>query len=203
MTMYDPDNEQHLNYLERHKRTMNDALKQPADEDLKPFGWAPGGYAINCIECPKNVRGMAMQNGGGDKRSLRCKKHATEAWRRGPIQIDYSREERYVEIADRILHSVHPAVDLVRIFKAHDVRVEELIRYNSEEVIKRRVLKAKLDFCLTLMTKLRDVLRRYARNHRNKNTLEAAQKAEVNDQLADEIDAAFCYDPDPSDYGKA
>ncbi len=153
MTMYDPDNEQHLDYLERHKRTM--------EKIIRPI---------------------------------------TEP---GPIKLDYSKEQQYADQAARILGSIHPEIDLARVFKHHDQRVEDLIRACSEQVIRRRVLKAKLDFCLALLIKLRGVLRGYAQNHRDKHTLEAAQKAETNDQLADEIDAAFCYDPDPADYGKA
>lgn len=45
---------------------------------LVAFGWAPGGYTINCIDCPKDIEFMA--NGSGAKRSWRCEKHAQEAF---------------------------------------------------------------------------------------------------------------------------
>lgn len=247
MTMYDPDNEQHLNYLERHRQTMakispeaashfragkGDPIEtpvEPTDEQLREFGWAPGGYTVRCIDCDPHIK--MGENGCGAKRSLRCKAHAIAAFHKpppsvrpisepGPISIlsgpQLKLEQRHADFAekfrrgiggkyDRDVESVAWALYQYEhdITVKHYAHVTELIRACSTEVIKRRVLKAKLDYCLTLLDKLRTVLRRYARHHRDKHTLEAAQKAEVNDQLADEIDAAFCYDPDPADYGKA
>lgn len=51
-----------------------------ADEDLKPFGWAPGGYVIHCIDCPSDT--PFIRRGQGDKRSRRCRPCAIEALKR-------------------------------------------------------------------------------------------------------------------------
>lgn len=49
-------------------------VDQPAaDEDLRPYGWAPGHYTIWCADCPPYCFGM------GAKRSWRCKEHAEKA----------------------------------------------------------------------------------------------------------------------------
>lgn len=45
------------------------------DEELYPFGWAPGGYMINCFKCPG---GKAPMDRWGAKRSTRCREHAVE-----------------------------------------------------------------------------------------------------------------------------
>lgn len=47
------------------------------DIDLRPWGYAPGFYLFNCVDCPAslpiNEREMA------DKRAWRCKEHALAA----------------------------------------------------------------------------------------------------------------------------
>jgi hypothetical protein len=49
------------------------------DEELYPFGWAPGGYTINCVDCPG---GKAPMGRWGAKRSIRCRPHAVEELRK-------------------------------------------------------------------------------------------------------------------------
>lgn len=45
--------------------------------DLRPWGYAPGHYSFRCMDCPEptSFEGYAQ----GDKRSIRCEKHALEA----------------------------------------------------------------------------------------------------------------------------
>ncbi len=43
-------------------------------EDLRPWGYAPGSYMFQCVDCPK-VQSFA-QSTIGDKRSVRCIDHA-------------------------------------------------------------------------------------------------------------------------------
>jgi hypothetical protein len=43
------------------------------DEELLPFGWAPGFYSIACSKCPGGV-GLT----DGAKQSWRCRTHALE-----------------------------------------------------------------------------------------------------------------------------
>lgn len=47
------------------------------DAELKPFGWAPGGYIILCMDCPSSL--SFLERGMGDKRCWRCRAHAIEA----------------------------------------------------------------------------------------------------------------------------
>ena len=51
----------------------NDRLEQ-ADVDLRPYGWAPGGYSFRCRDCPPvaSFQDWAV----GAKRSWRCERHA-------------------------------------------------------------------------------------------------------------------------------
>lgn len=49
---------------------------QPTTDDLRPWGYAPGPYFFNCVECghaPQFRRPI------GDKRSIRCEQHARKA----------------------------------------------------------------------------------------------------------------------------
>jgi NTP pyrophosphatase (non-canonical NTP hydrolase) len=81
-------------------------------------------------------------------------------------------------------------------------RITGLIRYNSEQVIRRRVLQAKLDVALLALQRARDAFREYARLHRGKDTMDGSLKALRNDEHADAMDAAMTFDPDPADYGR-
>lgn len=82
-------------------------------------------------------------------------------------------------------------------------RVASLIRYNSQQVIRRRVAEARLRVAYTALQKARDTFTEYGALHRAKDTVEASLKALRNDTLASEMDAAMTFDPDPSDYGRA
>lgn len=48
----------------------------PSTLTLKDFGWAPGGYTIKCVDCPKDIG--FMENGTAAKRAWRCEKHAQQ-----------------------------------------------------------------------------------------------------------------------------
>jgi hypothetical protein len=50
-------------------------MEDVKDEELRPFGWAPGGYTIACSKCPG---GKAPMDQWGAKRSWRCRPHAVE-----------------------------------------------------------------------------------------------------------------------------
>lgn len=42
----------------------------PIEIDLRPYGWAPGPFMVQCLECPGQERHLAT------KGSFRCKRHA-------------------------------------------------------------------------------------------------------------------------------
>lgn len=44
--------------------------------DLRPWGYAPGGYTFKCIDCPADTDPMSQF---AAKRAWRCEKHALEA----------------------------------------------------------------------------------------------------------------------------
>jgi hypothetical protein len=44
--------------------------------DLRPWGYAPGGYSFKCIDCPPDTDPMSQW---AAKRAWRCEKHALEA----------------------------------------------------------------------------------------------------------------------------
>jgi hypothetical protein len=84
----------------------------------------------------------------------------------------------------------------------HGIRVTELLRYNSEQVIQRRVANAKLRIALKALQICRDTLRDYARQHRAKDTVDGSVKALKNDTIADMCDEAMNPDINPQDYGR-
>jgi hypothetical protein len=45
--------------------------------DLRPYGYAPGGYSFKCIDCPDDVDPMDQW---AAKRAWRCEKHAKIAF---------------------------------------------------------------------------------------------------------------------------
>ncbi|EJU14150.1 hypothetical protein LH128_05308 [Sphingomonas sp. LH128] len=46
-------------------------------DDLRPWGYAPGGYVFTCGDCPENQK--IIDRPVGDKRSWRCEAHARAA----------------------------------------------------------------------------------------------------------------------------
>lgn len=55
----------------------------PHDEiDLRPWGYAPGGYLFKCQDCPADL--PILERAVADKYSWRCEKHALEAMQREP-----------------------------------------------------------------------------------------------------------------------
>jgi hypothetical protein len=99
---------------------------------------------------------------------------------------------------------------IVEAMDSHDKRVTELIRATSREVIKRREINAHRIILMTLVAKLRDVLRGYARNHRGKDfsrmtatqIKDTLKKARANDQLSNECDEAMLWEPEPGAMGR-
>lgn len=52
----------------------------PAEtEDLRPWGYAPGWYMFDCIDCPADISMMARMARAAAKRSWRCREHAIAA----------------------------------------------------------------------------------------------------------------------------
>lgn len=98
----------------------------------------------------------------------------------------------------------HPArVALRELLSNPNDRISSLIRYNSQEVIRRRVAEARLRVALTALQKARDTFTEYGALHRAKDTVDGSMKALRNDTLAGEMDEAMTFDPDPADYGRA
>lgn len=50
--------------------------------DLRPWGWAPGGYSIRCRDCSPNAQ---VPGASGDKRCWRCEPCARKAMEREPV----------------------------------------------------------------------------------------------------------------------
>jgi hypothetical protein len=56
------------------------AEQTDAPADLRPWGWAPGNYAIICDDCtPLDVAHSARDLPTGDKRAWRCEACAKAA----------------------------------------------------------------------------------------------------------------------------
>lgn len=75
------------------------------DEELRPFGWAPGGYTIACSKCPG---GKAPLERWGAKRSWRCREHAVEDL------LETRRRVREINTPNRPLPPVPPLTALCR-----------------------------------------------------------------------------------------
>lgn len=94
------------------------------------------------------------------------------------------------------------AEQIAEALEFHDARVTELLKAASTEVIKRREINAHR---LKLMDYVRNAgnkFRFYARNHRAKGTLEADEKAQVNDMMADQADRAILWESPPGEMGR-
>jgi hypothetical protein len=197
---------------------MSDSHKQPTDEDLKPFGWAPGDYFVACINCPTN---MQMKNGGGAKRSYRCKHHATHYW------LEANKDDPLIRMltvwpfldaehenmtATEIMRQAAAKLQVYRtaVFSEGNARVGELIKANSVEVVRYRVANAHRKVLLQAVQKAATQFRYYAKSHRNKVAImtdpkaieDTLAKAEVNDQFATEMEAAFTWEIDPNLMGR-
>lgn len=94
------------------------------------------------------------------------------------------------------------ADELLRFLDEQDKRVSDLINANSREVIRYRVVNAKLKRLLEMAQKAAATFRRYGVLHRAKQTEDGDRKALVNDQIADELEQAMLWEPNPDDYGK-
>jgi hypothetical protein len=57
---------------------MSEPTRGVPPADLRPWGYAPGCYAFECSDCVPSPR-VRSWGALGDKRSTRCKAHATEA----------------------------------------------------------------------------------------------------------------------------
>jgi hypothetical protein len=142
----------------------------------------------------------------------------------GPISISEPREmtiEDYKAEIDRLDLKCHELVT------NHEKRVTELLRANSEQVIRRREINAHRMKLLEYVSKARDQFRFYARSHREKIPKFEAQmrnynpetdinsiiemeeqisatleKSRVNEQLADEADAVILWESEPGAMGR-
>lgn len=50
-----------------------------ATTDLRPWGWAPGGYLIRCLDCAPDVPPFGFNWPSGAKRAWRCEPCARKA----------------------------------------------------------------------------------------------------------------------------
>jgi uncharacterized protein YdaT len=170
---------------------LDTSLEQAVTGVLKGFGWAPGNYMFQCHDCPPG------KHAEGDKRAFRCKDHAI------------------LRLHQALLASIKETNetndDLAELREVHAKRVSELIRANSEQVVRRREINAHRMVLLAYVSKARDKFRFYGRQHRDKivhqdlsQELIAATlaKAEVNDQMADEGDAAILFEVEPGAMGR-
>lgn len=81
-------------------------------------------------------------------------------------------------------------------------QIGDLIRYNSEQVILRRVVQAQLRVALGALQKAATTFRDYARLHRAKDTVDGSVKALRNDEMATLCEEAMIFEPNPDDYGR-
>lgn len=170
---------------------MSDQQQQTPEQEndlfLRKYGYAPGNYLRTCIHGSHPMKNV-------DKRARRCREHAIFLLHQQLLILEIDNAEKAKEIAS--------------LKERLDFRVRELIQAASREVIRRREINAHRMVLMTLLLKLRDVLRGYAKNHRDKvHTLEGnkfnrdrevihttMKKAKRNDQLADEIDEALLWE---------
>lgn len=94
------------------------------------------------------------------------------------------------------------ADELLRFLEEQDNGVSDLINAYSREVIRYRVVNAKLKRLLEPAQKAAATFRRYGVLHRAKGTMEDDKKALTNDKIADELEQAMLWEPNPDDYGK-
>lgn len=89
-----------------------------------------------------------------------------------------------------------------QLLSKQDERITDLIRYNSTEVVRRRVLAAKLRVAYGALLKAGETFRRYGKLHREKQTVDGDTKAQANDQMADIMEQAIVWDIDPAELGR-
>lgn len=183
------------------------------NEALHLFGWAPGNYVITCRDCPPAYIGNAPT---GEKKSYRCRDHATRALAKW-AKFLHEDNQRLIE-------------ERTALKEAHDKRVTELIRYNSEQVIRRREINAHRMQLIGWVLKAAKQLHFYALNHREKavnfgvtaseyediarsgsspksieyreKEADSFSKSRVNDDLAQEGEEALIWEPDPGNMGR-
>jgi hypothetical protein len=194
--------------------SLDQSLDQAVAAALIRFGWAPGDYSFTCRDCPLDLSVDNLRC--GNKHSIRCKEHAI-----------YQLHQHYL-IAENDNRELRKLLEKQTL--EHDKRVEELIRANGREVVRRREINAHRMKLLEYVTKARDQFRFYARQHREKiptfeldltlydierdpslqgdvdrinGLIEATQeKARVNDQIADAADEAILWECEPGAMGK-
>jgi hypothetical protein len=194
---------------------------EPTIEELALFGWAPGNYMFTCRDCPEKVPGPEANNAmaTGAKRSYRCREHATAQWQRIQNKDDLIIQlESWPPIPSSPIETsqlMHEAASEIRMLRAAvyfigNERISSLIRYNSEQVVKRRVLMAKVKLLTKALTGAARQFRYYATEHRKKaeaatdSTIQLAafNKAHTNDTWADMMEVAANFELDPSEMGK-
>lgn len=92
--------------------------------------------------------------------------------------------------------------EIIEAFRQHDKRVTELIRANSENVIRRRVLAVRVRLYEGVLKQAIGWFKDYAQNHFAKGTPEADAKGQTNLERAQHIQDALDTVINPSDYGR-
>ena len=123
-------------------------------------------------------------------------------WKPGPVSILKDLDENRRKRVNELMNSSDLEATLYKLLEAHDKRVAGLIRYNSEQVILRRVINAKLQHLLAAVGPAARVFRNYGVIHRQKGTKEGDEKARANDLQADILEAAMIFEPNPEDFGR-
>jgi hypothetical protein len=132
-------------------------------------------------------------------------------WKPGPISILEDPDEDRRKRVNELMNSADLGNALYKLLEGHEKRVAGLIRYNSEQVILRRVINAKLKHLLVVVGPAARVFRTYAQHHRNKvnsrtpkgQITETMERARINDLQADILEAAMIFEPNPEDYGRS
>jgi hypothetical protein len=81
--------------------------------DLRPYGWAPGGYMLRCSDCPDDLPFKDMPTGA--KRSWRCEEHARAKFERErqlrsehiPFNVNYYVRVKLNHVGRDILRKRH------------------------------------------------------------------------------------------------
>lgn len=108
--------------------------------DLTPWGYAPGGYLIKCVDCPPDMTMVERAAQSAAKRAWRCEKHALEAREKFGNQPPEAADERLVTITISIARNgdVHEDTQTHGNIFADVYRGLNAVRGRLDEVIANR-----------------------------------------------------------------
>lgn len=169
--------------------------EQLNNEFLVGYGYAPGNYMGTCRYGDHTMQDV-------DKRAICCREHAIQQLHQRFLIIDNDNRQMHELIQNQQ--------------RVYGQKISELMRYNSEQVVRRREINAHRLKLLAFVIKARDVFNKYARNHQEKADAMDAEhqtmhddaymdrmtKAQTNNILSCEADEALIWESEPGAMGR-